>query len=201
MRYFNTAIILAGGKSSRMGFDKQFMKIQDKLILDILYETLKKEFEDVLVVTNKIYKYKNTGFRMKSDELPSMGPLSGMHSGLKASKSAYAYFIACDMPNINLDYIRFMKKKLIEKKSDACITKTNNGIEPFNAFYNISIINKVENLLKTNKKSMLSLVDSIDTLYIKEDEARAYSNNLEMFTNINTKEQLHKFLNAKSKTL
>ncbi|URZ14203.1 molybdenum cofactor guanylyltransferase [Clostridium felsineum] len=201
MKYFGTAVILAGGKSSRMGFDKQFMEIQNNVIVDVLYEILKKEFNDVLVITNKPYKYSNPPFRIKTDELPSMGPLSGIHSALKSSQSEYAYFIACDMPNVSLPYIRFMKKKLLEKKSNACITKTNKGIEPFNAFYNISIINTIENLLKGNKKSMLSLVDSIDTFYVEEYEARAYSNNLEMFTNINTKAELYRFLNTKGKTL
>lgn len=201
MKCFGTAVILAGGKSSRMGFDKQFMKIQNKIILDVLYEELRKEFEDILVITNKTYKYKNSSFRIKSDELPSMGPLSGIHSGLKGSKSKYVYFIACDMPNVNLDYIRLMKDKLMIKKSDACITKTNSGIEPFNSFYSVNIIDRIEKLLKGNKKSMLSLADSIDTYYIEEDEARLYSCDLEMFTNINTKNQLDKFLSTKGRTL
>lgn len=201
MKFFGTAVILAGGKSSRMGFDKQFMKIQNKIILEILYESLKEEFEDILVITNKPYKYENSSFRVKSDELSSMGPLSGIHSGLKGSKSEYAYFIACDMPNVNLDYIRLMKDKLMAKKNEACITKTNGGIEPFNSFYSIKIVDRIEKLLKENKKSMLSLADSIDTYYIEEDEARVYSWKLDMFTNINTKGQLNKFLSTKGRNL
>ena len=93
-----------------MGFDKQFLEINEVRIMENLIRELRKEFEDIIIVTNKPEEYKNSRFRIISDEIKEIGPLSGIHVGLKESKSKYVYFIACDMPNINLDYISYMKK-------------------------------------------------------------------------------------------
>lgn len=55
---FKTAVILAGGKSSRMGFDKQFLRINKVRIMEKLIHELSKEFEDIIIVTNKPEEYK-----------------------------------------------------------------------------------------------------------------------------------------------
>ena len=64
MDNLNTAIILAGGKSSRMGFDKQFLVTNEKrLILDIA-KKLKKHFKEIIIVTNKKEYYKDLGTKL-----------------------------------------------------------------------------------------------------------------------------------------
>lgn len=195
MEDFKTAVILAGGKSSRMGFDKQFLKIDEKRLMDNLIVQLKKEFQDVIIVTNKPEEYKEdfSGCRIVSDEIKQKGPLSGIHIGLKESKSKYAYFIACDMPNINLNYIRYMKSELLRTKADACVTKQRDKVQPFNAFYSVEVYHKIENLMTENRRSMLALINIINTHFIEEKAAKEYDSNLDMFLNLNTEEDLNRY--------
>jgi molybdopterin-guanine dinucleotide biosynthesis protein A len=186
MDIFKTAVILAGGKSSRMGFDKQFLKIENKRILDELIDKLKKEFEEIIVVTNKSYNYKEYKVKIVSDEIKEKGPIGGIHAGLKASNSKYVYFIACDMPNVNLDYIKFMKGKIKDLNVDACITKKEDKVEPFNAFYSIKLLDCIEKFIYRESRSLFYLINSINTFYIEEKVAREYSVDWSMFFNLNT---------------
>lgn len=194
MKEFGTAVILAGGKSTRMGFDKQFLMINNKRLIDNLSKKLRKIFDEIIVVTNKSEYYLGFSDKVIEDIIVGKGPLSGIHAGLKSASSRYVYFLACDMPNINLDYIEYMKYKLAEKNAMACITKYGNWIEPFNAFYSKEMVEYIEKHLMEDKRSVNSLLRKLPVCYIEEYDARRYSPNWNMFLNLNTKEELEDYL-------
>lgn len=186
----NTAVILAGGRSSRMGFDKQFLKINGMSILDKIVKILKQEFEEIIVVSNKSEYYTSRDYIVIEDEIINCGPLGGIHAGLKQSSSKYTYFIACDMPNINLEYIRYMKKIIQKSKSDSCVTKNKNErVEPLNAFYSKDIINIIESQISNNDMAIYKLFDIIKTVYIDFETAKKYKYE-DIFFNLNTPEDL-----------
>lgn len=194
---FGTAIILSGGKSSRMGFDKQFLTVDEGRVIDILIKKLKDEFSDIVIVTNKPEEYKEdkySSYKIVSDIIVGKGPLSGIHVGLKNTMSQYAYFIACDMPYVNLDYIRYMKKKITDSLPDACVSKTQEHTEVFNSFYSKDIIVDIERQLNEDKRSVNSLLKTIDTLYVSEREVSEFNKNMNMFMNLNTPLELEEFV-------
>lgn len=180
-----------------MGFDKQFLEVNNKLLMENLICELKKEFQDIIIVTNKPEEYKNSKCRIFSDEIKEIGPLSGIHVGLKNSKSKYTYFIACDMPNINLNYIQQMKNEIIQDNPDACVSQKEGMIEPFNSFYSTNILDKVEELIRSNRRSMLTLINNIKTLVIDEKTLGKYNKLFDMFINLNTREDLQRFEKSK----
>jgi len=194
MKEFGSAVILAGGKSTRMGFDKQFLIINERRLIDSQIKKLRKEFDEIIVVTNKSQYYIGFTDRITEDKILGKGPLSGIHAGLIEANSKFVYFIACDMPNINLDYIRFMKDKLKGKRVMACITKYGNWIEPFNAFYSKEMIDHIEKHLKEDNRSVNSLLKKLSVCYIEEKEARKFSPNWDMFLNLNTKDELECYI-------
>ncbi|AJH00818.1 molybdenum cofactor guanylyltransferase [Clostridium beijerinckii] len=197
---FKTAVILAGGKSSRMGFDKQFLRINEVRIMEKLIHELSKEFEDIIIVTNKPEEYKTAenGIRIISDEIKEIGPLSGIYGGLKESKSKYVYFIACDMPNVNLKYIKYIKKVLTNSKANACVAKREGKLEPFNAFYSVDILPEIEKLITLNRRSIAGLIDIIEPIFIEENVLKKYDYSFDMFINLNSKEDLEIY-NRKNK--
>ena len=196
MKKFGTAVILAGGKSTRMGFDKQLLKINERRLIDNLRKKLSKIFDEIIVVTNKSEYYLGSTDKITKDIIVGKGPLSGIHAGLSKATSQYVYFVACDMPNINLDYIEYMRNELKGLKVKACITKYGEWIEPFNAFYSKDMIMDIEEYLMSNKRSVNSLLYKLPVHYIEEEKARQFSSNWDMFLNLNTKEELEDFLNA-----
>lgn len=191
MKLFGTAIILAGGKSSRMGFDKQFLKIDKRRLMDNIINKLKKEFDEIIIVTNKPEHYIGLGHKITVDILKDKGPLGGIHAGLNISSSQYALVMACDMPNANIDYIRYMKAYV---EGDGCTTNFGDWIEPFCSFYSKDIIPDIEKYLKTKKRSINDLLKILDINYIEENQARRFSPNWDMFLNLNTKEDLDDYL-------
>lgn len=73
MKDFGTAIILAGGKSSRMGFDKQFLKLDERRLMDSLIHKLESEFDEIIIVTNKPEYYIGLSHRIARDIIPEKG--------------------------------------------------------------------------------------------------------------------------------
>lgn len=194
MKKFGTAIILAGGKSSRMGFDKQFLKIDEIRLMNLVINKLEEEFDEIIIVTNKPDEYNEFNQKIRTDIIKGMGPLSGIHSGLSEASSEYSFVIACDMPSINMDYVRYMKKIIENKKVDACVTRTKDNIEPLHGFYSKGIVEDIEKHLLSNRRSINSLITNLKTHYIEESEILKFSPDWAMFRNLNTKEDLENFL-------
>lgn len=197
MKKFGTAAILAGGKSSRMGFDKQFLEIKEQRLIDYVREKLSQDFDEIIVVTNKKEKYTGYNDKIIGDIIVGKGPLSGIHAGLKAASSQYVYFTACDMPHIYMDYINYMKGEINDSQVKACITRFKGHIEPFNAFYSKDTIEDIEGWLQGGKRSASGLLAQLKIHEIEEDKAREFSPSWDMFLNLNTKEELEAFLNRK----
>lgn len=201
MAYMETAIILAGGKSSRMGFDKQFLKLRDKYIIEMIAERLERTFKEIILVTGRPEEYTKYGFKLVEDEVRGFGPLAGIHVGLKNSGSMHNYVVACDMPLINLKYIKYMME-LIEQhegKVDGVITRLGEWIEPFNAFYSKSLLDRIEKNIEKGKKQINLLLQDSNVIYISEAKAREFSPEWEMFTNVNTLKDYESLMNRLSK--
>ncbi|MFC1566753.1 molybdenum cofactor guanylyltransferase [bacterium] len=193
MNKFGTAVILAGGESSRMGFDKQTLEIDNKRLIYTLASELKQKFNEIIISTNKPKLYIDTDYKLVSDEYKHKGPLSGLYSCLKTAKSEFVYFIACDMPIISLEYISHMKDELKNENFDACCGKFGAGFEPFNAFYSKNILNTIHDILLTENTSMKNLIESINTKIINIHSFLNEDGKSDLFFNLNTFEELNKF--------
>ncbi len=197
MDLFGTCIILAGGKSSRMGFDKQFLKVDKRRLMYSIISRLEDEFDEIIIVTNKPEHYIGISQKITRDILEDKGPLGGIHAGLQIAKSKYSFVVACDMPNINLEYIKYMKEHTFDMGS---ITRFGDWIEPFCSFYSKDMVSYIEKYLKTKKRSINHLLMDLDINYIEEKDAREFSPNWDMFLNLNTQNDLEEFLNMKKES-
>lgn len=196
---FNTAVILAGGKSSRMGFDKQFLEINNERLMKVVIAKLKNEFNEIIIVTNKPEEYRDFNCKIISDKIKGMGPLSGIHAGLIESSSEYIYVMACDMPNVNLQYVRYLKGIIEKLDIDVCVTMSRDGIEPFHGFYSKKLIDKIEEYLSSNRRSLNGLILISNAYLVEEEKAREFSPDLSMFLNLNTEKDLEEFFSMNKK--
>ncbi|AIS53144.1 molybdenum cofactor guanylyltransferase MobA [Thermoanaerobacter kivui] len=193
MELFKTAVMLAGGKSKRMGFDKCMLKVQNCFLSEMIIKNLRKVFDDIVVVTWNKEFYQNFNVRVVHDELQGIGPLGGIHAGLKASLSHYAFFIACDMPFISIPYIEYMMELLKKFKKDVIISENRGFIEPFHAFYSKATIDKIEECYKENKLKIADFLKKVDVIKVKEENVRKFSSELEIFINLNNPEDVVRF--------
>jgi len=192
----DTAIILAGGKSKRMGLDKQFLMVNDQWLLEHIAEQLKPLFKKIIIVTNKPEKYRGCPYRIVQDQFKDFGPIAGIHAGLKYSSCRYNYIIACDMPFINIPYIQYMQKLIHDSSQevDAVVTKFGEWLEPFNAFYSKSLTERIEKNIVQGNRRVSSIFKGANVIYVEEKKARVFSPGWEMFMNLNTPEDIASYL-------
>lgn len=172
-----TAIILAGGKSQRMGFDKRLLKLKNKFLLDEISQKLKNIFAEILIVTKDI--------------IPNLGPLGGIYSGLTHSSSFYNFVVACDMPFINLSLIKYMCRNT--GSYDVVVPKINHRYEPLFALYSKNCLPYIKELLDRQILQISRLFSKIKVRQISKKEVLRFANPAKIFANINTPEDLQKF--------
>ena len=193
---FGTAVILAGGKSSRMGFDKQLLMEDDRRILERVIASLREVFSDILIVTGKPALYDGMGVRLCSDTYMDKGPLAGVHAALTNARSRYIYLLACDMPVVNLPFIRHMQDRLRETGASICVCKRDDRVEPFNTFYSADLLPEVTHRLETGNSSLFRFIYASDACVISQQEAARFDKELQMFLNINTRTEYEKYLGS-----
>ena len=170
-----SAIILAGGKSSRMGRDKSMMPVNGKPMIEHISDILKNHFQDILIGTNDPDKYSFLELKTIMDQMPDQGPLMGILSCLEESPNDLNFITACDQPNINPEFIDMMLEQAADY--DAVIPVSLNGKnEPLFAIYKKSITPVIKNLLKNEKRRISALFEIINVKYINFDSQAWYKN-------------------------
>lgn len=185
-----TAIILAGGKSSRLGYDKAFIKIKGASLIKRQLNTLKKLFKNLIIVTNNPDNYRFKGIKVIPDIIPNRGPLSGIYSGLMASNTLYNFVLACDMPFINSELIKYMIKS--KDKFDAVVPKLKKGYETLFAIYSRNCLPIIYETINKNNFKVRNIFSKIKLKKIGEQEISKFGDPGILFMNINTKDDLCK---------
>jgi len=184
-----SAIILAGGNSSRMKFNKEEIKIDGEYLVHTQIKKLQTVFDEIIVVSNNPKHYEGLNVKVVSDIIKGNTPIIGLHSGLVHSSNKYNYCIACDMAYLNFDFINYLIS-LVDNQ-EAYVSKYNKYIEPFNAIYSKKIIIKIESFLADKNYGFQRLVKKLDTHYIKEQIVSHYQEEMDMFKNINKESDLY----------
>lgn len=196
MTKFGTAIILAGGKSRRMGFDKQFLMINEERLITEIVKQLKRIFINILVVTNKPEAYHETDLTTVSDIYLGLGPLAGIHAGLMESQSEYAFVIACDMPQLNLELIEIQMAFLEENEANALVTRTPEGyLMPFHGFYSKKLIKPLAQTLEAKNLKLQMFLEEQHINTFDYESIKPFIDPDHLFTNLNTVEELENYLN------
>ncbi len=184
-----SAIILAGGNSKRMKYDKEFIKIGDEFLVHKQINRLRTVFEEIIVVSNNPEHYEGLNVRVVKDILEGKSPIIGLHAGLIHSRNKYNYLLACDMAYINLAFVNYIVG-LIDNQ-DAYVGRHHNYIEPFNAIYSKNIIPKIESFIERKSLGFQRLVKNIDTHYINDKKISFYQQEYDMYKNINSERDLY----------
>lgn len=202
-----SAIILAGGKSARMGMNKALVNILGKPLLSWTVHSLSKLVDDLIVVSRndkdaKLYeKILPERVKIVSDDSDLEGPLVGIISGFKVAKSDYCYVHPIDSPIIKKEVIEYLFRQA--KNFDGAVWKMQDDlIEPLHAVYHVSSVLKVsERILQTGNTSAKILSKEIRLNYVSIENLRSLDKELISLFNINTPSDVEfteNYLKAKS---
>ncbi len=182
-----TAIVLAGGQSSRMGVDKSLLVADNLPIIEKIIRQLTDHFREIIISANDIEKYRFLNLRVVPDLEKGNGPLMGIYSTLLQSKHEINFVVACDIPDLNMDYVRQLLRQA--KCHEIVVPVWGDGkYESLFAVYNKSILDKVKKLLDDGRKKIGLLFESSDVKYLPlPDEVN-------WFKNLNTREDYQNYI-------
>ena len=172
MKMDATAIIMAGGKSRRMGQDKSMLMIKGEPVIKHIFEQLRPHFSQILVSSDDVSKYSFLSAEIVPDEDAGKGPLMGIASALRVSASEINFVIACDIPKVDISFVRQMVRK--SKGFDAVVPQAGpEQYEPLFAVYKKSVLTAIdESIISENYKIVEPLkkckVNYIELPYAKK---------------------------------
>ena len=194
-----SALILAGGRSRRMGYkEKALLPIGDKIILEHVMDALDGVVDEIIislrdVPQQELLKDYTQGHDVVLDKLQDVGPLSGILEGLRSANGEYVFVAACDMPYINTDVVELLFK-CAEGHDAAIPIWENEDLEPMHAVYRTHpMAMETEKAILRNEKFVLAPVFKMqDLVFVKIDEIRELDPDLRTFVNVNTPDDVDK---------
>ena len=177
-------VILAGGKSSRMGTNKSLLKIGNQTIIERISDLMKSIFSEVIIITNSPDEYKLLNIPIFEDIYKWKGPLAGIHSALVHSKTEKIFVLSCDVPLMSKEMIEY----IIEYKSDKPIIfcEAAGYHQPLVGVYSKVILEEVEKFISStgvNDKSFHHFLKNVDAEVIHPEKLHFYKD--ELFFNVN----------------
>ena len=189
-----TGIILAGGKSSRLGRDKAWEDVGGQRIIDRVIGALQSSCDEVLIIGDRPERQNELSLpkciQYRSDELKGRGSIGGLYTGLKASDTLWSLVVACDMPFISRELIRFMLSIISKNRCDAIVPIINGRYQPTHALYNSTCIPFIEKNISSGNFRMDSYFDEIYLEEISEDVINSIKGAELSFFNVNTEDDL-----------
>jgi molybdopterin-guanine dinucleotide biosynthesis protein A len=183
-----TGVILAGGKSSRYGSNKALAKLNGTPLVERVLGAMGSVFNDLIIITNNPEEYAYLKLPMKEDLIKGLGPLGGIYTGLESISHDAGFFVACDMPFLNVGLIRHILA--IRKDYDAVVPKIDWKIETLHTLYCKSCLPAIKSLIESKNFQAKRFFQSIRIRYVGQDEIMRFDPRLHAFANVNRPEEM-----------
>jgi molybdopterin-guanine dinucleotide biosynthesis protein A len=191
-----TAIILAGGKSSRMGQDKALLKFGGKTLVENLIEIVAPLFDETLLIVNEGKKFMGLGLkeaRIYEDWVKDEGPLSGIYTGLSWSRNEASCVLTCDMPFIDR-YLIYQLMRFWKREFDVvCFTDPDGKVQPFPGIYQKRRRSLIRLLFRRQEASMKRYLERV-----RVEEIPLHPSDMKSLLNMNTPEDYAQVLKMKA---
>lgn len=176
------ALILAGGKSSRMGgLHKGNLRIGEESFTQRLVCELQPHVEHILLSYGETVQQELPGCLIIQDEYKDCGPMGGLHAGLKSCCSELLLVSACDTPLLKWELYAFLLSHL--QQHDAVVPVADGKIHPLTAIYRKSFLPVFEQGLQSGNYRLRSALEQADVCYVDVPQFAS------MLKNINTMEE------------
>lgn len=179
-----SGVILAGGKSTRMKFNKAFAKLADQPVIEIILNKYKSFFTETIIISNEPELYTNLGFEVYPDVYPGLGPVAGIHSALYHASNDSVFIMGCDIPFMNMELVQFLLDCL--EDYDCVVPALYQRLQPLSAVYSKKCLPVLTECLKHDKLKLVRLIrEELRTRVVHENQMEAFGNPREIFMNVN----------------
>ena len=185
-----TGVLLAGGKSRRMGEDKRYLVVGEQTLLERGLGVLRSMFHDVLVVIAQDSAPLDIDTRVVRDLVPDCGSLGGIYTALTQATTPYIFAVACDMPFLNQAVItQFTNRR---DTADIVMARLATRLHPMHALYGKGCLPAMDQMIVARQLKIQALVShaSLRVQYVTEADLLSIDPSWRSFHNVNTPEDL-----------
>ncbi|MBZ0290910.1 MAG: molybdenum cofactor guanylyltransferase [Anaerolineae bacterium] len=179
-----TAAVLAGGLSRRMGTNKSFLPLAGKPLIQHVIERLDALQLPIILITNTPDLYAGFDVPMYPDVYPNCGSLGGLYTALHSSSADYTLCVACDMPLLNVDLLRYMLD--LRSGMDAVVPCIGGNYESLHALYHRSCRALMREQIEQDRLRISELYTQLQVRLVSKDEVERFDPEHRSFANLNT---------------
>lgn len=185
------AIVLAGGRSERMGQDKALLRRNGVTLLETVVAALRPLVREIVIVADRADRYDLPDCRMLGDAFPQTGPLGGILTGLMALGAGTHLAVACDMPSLQPAVLRLLLDAATPEW-DVVVPEIDGRMEPLCSVYTDTAVPALQNFLQGGGRALHKALETLRTLRVPEADLRRCDPSLLTFTNLNTPHDLER---------
>jgi molybdopterin-guanine dinucleotide biosynthesis protein A len=180
-------VVLCGGRSTRMGFDKATISFEGETLLSRALARLDEICNPVMVAPGDL-ALTLRGRTSVLDAEHDSGPIGGLVMALRTSPHRLLAVVAVDLPWVDPRLLSLLAAAIGDH--DIAVCETARGIEPLHAVYATSVLAAAEAALHSDDRSLRHLIARSDAVYVSENEWRAAGISDAFTRNVNTREDL-----------
>ena len=182
-----TGVLLAGGKSRRMGQDKRWLEIGGRPLFHRALSALEGLFQEILiVVAEPLPQLEGVAHRVVTDLIPDCATLGGLYTGLSYAGSRRIFAVGCDMPFLSPKVITQMTA--LDRQADVVMAELATGLQPLHAVYSKACLPHMERMAKAGQLKVQELVQApgLSVRIVPERDVRPVDPEGLSFLNVNT---------------
>lgn len=193
-----SAIVVAGGRSARLGRDKRRLRLwgpQGPSLLEHTVAVMSAHCREVIVVLNDPEAWADLPARLVPDIFPGGGSLGGIYSGLVAAAFPYAFTVAADMPLLNAALIDWMIRQ--PREYDVLVPRVGGvrarnrlGVESLHAIYSVACREPMRHQLEEGNPQVIGFFPQVRVRIVEPEVVAALDPSGTAFKNVNTPEEL-----------
>lgn len=172
-----TGVVLAGGKSIRMGSEKGLILFKGKAMIQYSIELLEK-ITDTILISSSLPEYSAFKQALVPDTVPNIGPIGGIHACLSRMNTKFAFFIPCDMPMASIK----MANRLINASPgfDIAVPRSlNQEVHPLFGVYSKDLLPLIQLQINAGDYKLKNLLNKAKTYYLDYSlDEENYLNNI-----------------------
>ena len=186
-------VVMAGGRNTRFGDIKAFAEVGGARIIDRVILALGAVTDAVVLSANDTASFAPTGLAVRSDVIPELGALGGLHTALAWARErgdTGVIVAACDMPFPSIPLLERIRD--LASAHDAVLPESGGrrGIEPLFGYYSVNCLAAVERAIARDDRRMIGFHDEIDVHAVPLEEVRTFGDPEVLFMNVNTRAEL-----------
>ena len=182
------ALVLAGGRSTRMGRDKATLPFGPETLLQRVVRRLGASVEEIVVVARPGQDLPPLppDVRIARDSVLDRGPLGGLSAGLAATTAEIVFATACDVPFLVPAFVDLLVQRL--GTNDVAVAEAEERLHPLAAVYRVTVRPHIEALLAAERLRPVFLYERVPTVRVSEADLRRVDPDLATLANLNTPE-------------